>query len=190
MTTKDKIIFAAVQLFVEQGVAQTTTREIAQRADVAEGSIYRYFPSKEELAWQIFHAYHQSLAQSLSVAIHQENKLEQQIQSLVDCFLSLADDDWLMFRYYLTAQHTHMHKISADMMTPYTVVYSVIDAAKHNEELHCTDSKIIAAMAMGAVHQIAVNKIYGRIEGDLKPHVEEVSRAVYGLITASAMQSA
>lgn len=43
------IVSAAVRLFSRQGYANTTTREIAADAGVAEGSIYRYFKSKQEI---------------------------------------------------------------------------------------------------------------------------------------------
>ncbi|MBM3650754.1 MAG: helix-turn-helix transcriptional regulator, partial [Alphaproteobacteria bacterium] len=48
--TKSRLERAALTLFVARGVAETTTKEIAMAASVAEGTIYRYFPSKEQLA--------------------------------------------------------------------------------------------------------------------------------------------
>lgn len=44
-----RVIIAAVELFGEQGYADTSTREIAQRAGVSEGSIFKQFPTKKEL---------------------------------------------------------------------------------------------------------------------------------------------
>ncbi|WP_170149560.1 TetR/AcrR family transcriptional regulator [Rhodoplanes roseus] len=37
---------AAVELFLEVGFAETRMEEIAARADVAKGTLYRYFPTK------------------------------------------------------------------------------------------------------------------------------------------------
>lgn len=47
--TKARVERAALTLFVARGVAETTTKEIAMAASVAEGTIYRYFPSKRDL---------------------------------------------------------------------------------------------------------------------------------------------
>lgn len=44
-----EIFFAAASLFAEKGFHATTTQEIAKRAGVAEGTIFRYFPSKRDL---------------------------------------------------------------------------------------------------------------------------------------------
>jgi AcrR family transcriptional regulator len=44
-----EILAAAAQVFAEKGYASTTTREIAQAADIAEGTLYNYFGGKREI---------------------------------------------------------------------------------------------------------------------------------------------
>ncbi len=41
-----RIINAAIEIFSEKGFESTRTREIADKAGIAEGTIFRYFPSK------------------------------------------------------------------------------------------------------------------------------------------------
>jgi len=54
ITDKQKaIIKAAVELFSEKGYAATSTREIAQRAGVAEGTIFKQYPTKKDLMLRI-----------------------------------------------------------------------------------------------------------------------------------------
>lgn len=45
---------AAAGIFARKGFHNTTTKEVAEAADVAEGTIYNYFDSKEDLLIQIF----------------------------------------------------------------------------------------------------------------------------------------
>ena len=50
MTDKQKaVIKAAVELFSENGYAATSTKEIAMRAGVAEGTIFKQYPTKKDL---------------------------------------------------------------------------------------------------------------------------------------------
>ncbi|MEW5852735.1 MAG: TetR/AcrR family transcriptional regulator [Myxococcota bacterium] len=49
-STRESIMKAAVELFAERGFHGVAVPEVAQRAGVATGSIYRHFPSKEALA--------------------------------------------------------------------------------------------------------------------------------------------
>ena len=45
----EHILDAAANLFAERGFHRTTTRDIAEAADVAEGTLYNYFASKDDL---------------------------------------------------------------------------------------------------------------------------------------------
>ncbi|HWP18335.1 MAG TPA: TetR/AcrR family transcriptional regulator [Burkholderiaceae bacterium] len=44
-----ELLDAALQLFVEKGFAATKMDDVASRAGVSKGTVYLYFPSKEEL---------------------------------------------------------------------------------------------------------------------------------------------
>jgi len=44
-----ELLDAALSLFVEKGFAATRSEEVAARAGVSKGTLYLYFPSKEEL---------------------------------------------------------------------------------------------------------------------------------------------
>jgi AcrR family transcriptional regulator len=45
----NELLDAALDLFVEKGFAATRAEEVAQRAGVSKGTLYLYYPSKEEL---------------------------------------------------------------------------------------------------------------------------------------------
>lgn len=54
MTPKQqKIVEAAITLIAEQGYANTSTNEIAKRAGVAEGTIFRHYKTKQALLFSI-----------------------------------------------------------------------------------------------------------------------------------------
>ncbi len=54
LTEKQKdIIAAATELFAEKGFAATSTSEIAKKAGVAEGTIFRHYQTKKELLMSI-----------------------------------------------------------------------------------------------------------------------------------------
>jgi len=54
--TRDRLARAALELFTTRGFHATTTPLIAARAGVAEGTIYRHFPSKDDLLNEVFRA--------------------------------------------------------------------------------------------------------------------------------------
>ena len=52
--TKERILEAALHLFREKGLEATTTKEISKRAGIAEGTLFNYFKTKEDLALYFF----------------------------------------------------------------------------------------------------------------------------------------
>lgn len=48
-TSRDKIVEAAMDLFAVRGYGPTGLSEIARQAEVQQGSLYHFFPTKEEL---------------------------------------------------------------------------------------------------------------------------------------------
>jgi AcrR family transcriptional regulator len=51
---RNAILRAALELFAKKGFHRTTTKEISKRARIAEGTLFNYFPTKEDLALYFF----------------------------------------------------------------------------------------------------------------------------------------
>lgn len=74
--TKQKIVDAALAIAAEKGFEQATTAEIARKAGVAEGSIYNYFRTKDDLLIHTVSQFAGSFLSALSEAVsHEENPL-------------------------------------------------------------------------------------------------------------------
>ena len=52
--TRKAILRAALELFAKKGFYQTTTKAIARKAGIAEGTLFNYFETKEDLALYFF----------------------------------------------------------------------------------------------------------------------------------------
>src|SRR4051812_9294804 len=52
--TKEQILEAALALFRKRGLEGTTTKQISQRAGIAEGTLFNYFKTKDDLALFFF----------------------------------------------------------------------------------------------------------------------------------------
>jgi AcrR family transcriptional regulator len=50
---KARILKAALSLFAQKGYAKTTTKELANRAKVAEGTIFRHFNHKKDILMEV-----------------------------------------------------------------------------------------------------------------------------------------
>lgn len=66
-----EILDAAAELFVSQGIAATTTRQIAERVGIRQASLYYYFAGKDEILLELLT---QSVRPSLRVAGELESR--------------------------------------------------------------------------------------------------------------------
>ncbi|BCJ98513.1 TetR/AcrR family transcriptional regulator [Anaerocolumna chitinilytica] len=73
---KEKILNSALQLFCEKGYYNTTTNEIAQRAEVSIGSLYSYFKDKDTIFLEILEKYHEKFDMAKNYVLNDFNLLE------------------------------------------------------------------------------------------------------------------
>jgi AcrR family transcriptional regulator len=167
---------------VARGVAETTTKEIAMAASVAEGTIYRYFPSKEQLALDLFLHHHRALAEALTEAQRPARGLRARIDAIVRCYCEWADRDWTLFAYHLLNQHSFLIQVPDGTPNPVTVVREVISQAMKAGEIPRRNVDLVAASAIGVVLQAATYKVYGRFTGDLSDHVRFFADAAWAVL--------
>ena len=134
-TTKTRIARAALTLFVEKGIAETTVRDIAAAAKVAEGTLYRHFTGKDDLAWEIYAGNFAAFAGELDRRQREQDRLAGKLGVMVEHFCSFFDRDPVLFSYLLLAQHDFMKRVPPEMPNPVDLVHQVIWRAMSTGEL-------------------------------------------------------
>lgn len=87
---RQEIIAAARSLFWKKGFAGTTMPEIAAAAELAPGTLYLYFPSKDALYVELLLECYDQLIASLKAAAGRHSAPRRQAEALVDAFLGFA----------------------------------------------------------------------------------------------------
>jgi len=175
--TKERLTRSALKLFVEKGITEATVRDISQAAGVAEGTLYRHFASKEELAWELFAGNFMAFARDLEEVAKREAGFAARLTAMVRRFCQFFDRDPLLFSYLLLAQHAQLHKVTEEMANPVTVLRKLVAQGMEAGEVPPGDPEVVAAMVLGVVLQVAVFKIYGRVTRDLSSLADELVAA-------------
>lgn len=182
--TRQKINRTALELFAKQGVTETTTRDIAAGAGIAEGTIYRHYQSKDELVRTLFLDHYQALGRTLAEVAAAKPGLEEQVAAMIAVFCRLFDEDRPLFTFLLLTQHGQLAAVTEDMITPVSVLTGVVRDAQVRDEIPGeADPDLLTAMVMGLVLQPAVFNIYGRLEGNLALRQDSMSRAALDVLT-------
>jgi AcrR family transcriptional regulator len=92
-STQDQIKSAARTLFLKQGYAATTTRDIAKAADTNVALINYYFRSKENLFAEIMIEQVRSFAHGLSSVVNDpDTDLREKFTRMADAYLTLFEE--------------------------------------------------------------------------------------------------
>jgi len=180
--TKELIARTALQLFVEKGITATTIRDIASAAGIAEGTLYRHYDSKDQLAWELFSTNYLAFARELDRLQEEYDTLQDKLAAMIRQFCTFFDRDSVLFSYLLLAQHGQLKKVTPEMETAVTVLQKVIAQGIARGEAPEMEVELAAAMVLGVVLEVAVFKAYGRITQDLSELRESLVAACWRVL--------
>lgn len=182
--TKQRIVEAALGLFVSRGVAATTTRDIAERAEIAEGTIYRHFESKEALATEIFLEGFLPYSKFLQQLERAEGVLLDKIEKAAGQFYRLFDADPTLWMYIMTYQTGEQSKVPDKMATPYSVLLVLLKKSARKGEIGTLDPVLGVQIVLGMIEHPAVGVVYGELDAPLAPRLPEVMAAIRKVLSS------
>lgn len=99
MDKRERIINAALKLFVDNGFHGTATSKIAQEAGVANGTLFQYFKTKDELVIALYIHIKEELAEYVCKNTAENADIKETIKSQVLSSLFWALDNQTKFRF-------------------------------------------------------------------------------------------
>jgi AcrR family transcriptional regulator len=182
--TRERIERAALKLFVEQGVAETSIREISREAGISQGAMYNHFESKDELAWSLFAEHFSEIGQELYHRAQEQESLEAKFRAMIAYVFERFDQDWLLVSYVFLARHLHLKRVTRSLGNPYVAFRAVIASAIRGGEIPRQDTDLAASMVVGAIIQVIDTKILGVIKGKLAGKADATAEACARLLQA------
>ncbi len=162
--TRRRIERAALKHFVEQGIAETSIRDIADEAGISLGAMYNHFKSKEELAWQLFVEIWDEVGAELRRRAQTEPNLPRQLGSMIEYIFRRFDEDRLRVIYFLKFRHQHLARVDlASRANPYTIFRTVIAEAMRRGEVAQGELNLKCTLIFGGILQAIDSRILGRL---------------------------
>jgi len=90
LATRERIVRAATELVARGGYREAQVAEVARRAGIATGTVYRYFPSKAELAAEVFRAASQREVDAVAAAAAAHDDPREALAAAVETFARRA----------------------------------------------------------------------------------------------------
>ena len=182
--TRDRIEQAAVRLFVEKGVAETSIRDISRAVGLSEGALYRHFEGKDELVWKAFERHYVDFAVTLQQLAEREPTARGKIAAMIRGFCRAHDDNPTLFKFLLFIQHGQLSKLEPGTLTPVEVMRSVLDKAIASREIPAQEPDLATALVFGVVLQPVTFAAYGRLPINLSSMCERLIAAAWAVLGA------
>ena len=179
------ILRAALELFTEKGIHATTTKDIARRAGVSEGALYRHFSSKQELAEDLYLTHLSHFTALLDKSVLPHRAFKDRMEALVTGCFRFFDEDRTLFTYLILSEHNELGRTTRRVRHIRHLVRDVLTEGRASGEVREGDLELLGALVIGAVIRVAIFRIYGLIQGDLVPRSKEVAEACYRAVGKS-----
>jgi len=183
--TRDRIEKAAIRLFVEKGVTETSVRDIARAVDISEGALYRHFVSKDELVWAAFERHYVEFAGRLQSLAQNEIDVRGKLGAMIRGFCHAHDENPTLFRFLLFVQHGQLNKLAPGTPTPVDAVRAVIETGVASKQIPAQPPDLATALVFGIVLQPVTFAAYGRLPSKMSPMSERLITAAWAAVSAA-----
>ena len=166
---RDRILQAAVKVFAKNGFHATRVSEVAKAAGVADGTIYLYFKSKEELLISLFEDRVQKLLVFMKDGIDKEKPPSERLRAVIDMQLGLVANERELAEV-ITVILRQSARLMKEFAQPHFLAYleaiaSIISEGQSTGAFRDDISASVAARAVfGALDGITLTWALGRAE--------------------------
>ena len=185
---REAILRAAVRVFARNGYFNSKVSDVASEAGIADGTVYLYFKSKDEILHSVFD---QAMERFISEGKNELSALvgpEDRLRRIAELHLERlgADRDLaIVFQVELRGSIKFMQEFSAAGFADYLdIIRSTIEDGQSAGIFRRDVRPIIAAKILyGALDEMVTNWILSKKEYDLAPMAGEVLKTFFGGMT-------
>ncbi|HYR95338.1 MAG TPA: helix-turn-helix domain-containing protein [Candidatus Binatus sp.] len=182
-TKRPEIERAALRLFVTRGLRGTTVRDIAAHAGVAEGTLYRHWRSKRELARTLFRGCAAAVADELRRAAEAEPTAPGKLVAAIRALFRCARNEILLYEMLILPPSRDTQDFVADAESPAEVLAAIIAAGQRRREFVQIDPRLAAECVVGAVNRVAIHRRLGTLPRRLAEYERELAGAMLATLT-------
>lgn len=176
---RELIIQSAIAVFAETGYFNTRVSRIAKNANVADGTIYLYFKTKEEILFAIFD---EMMEAFLSKGVSEIQDIEcplEKLKKIIRMHLEIMGGDRNLAKVFqIELRHTahFMSKISQDKLRKYfELITTVIKEGQVKRMIRPDVNPLFATkFVFGAIDEMATNWVLSPKKYSLKQDAEGI----------------
>src|SRR5262245_38633241 len=170
---RKRILQAAVKVFARKGYFAARVSEIAKKAGVADGTIYLYFKSKEDILVRLFDEVMAEQAKEVGKAVARRSSAPERLRVIAEHHLRAMGanrDLAVVFQVELRQSTKFLERFTASWLRDYFVLITqVLEQGKREGVLRADlNTKVTTKAFFGALDEIVTSWIIGGKGYDLE----------------------
>lgn len=158
MDKREKLLQTALELFVSQGFNDTPTSKIAKEAGIATGTLFYFFPTKDDLIISLYLKLKGQVAESINAALAEVKSTKEIIKTYYEESLNWSLDNPNEFLFLAQFSNSpYLKKIGGDEIASQTAsVLRLFSLAIERQQIANMDVNLLYALISNQV--IGVNQ--------------------------------
>ena len=182
---REAILRAAIKVFAQKGYFNSKVADIAKEAGIADGTVYLYFKSKDEILHSIFDRAMEEFIAEGKREIAQIAKADGRLRRIAQLHLEKlgADRDLaIVFQVELRGSTKFMEEFSGGGFAEYLdIIRQTISEGQKSGVFRADLKPITAAKILyGALDEMVTNWILSKRKYPLAPMADEVLKVFFG----------
>jgi TetR/AcrR family fatty acid metabolism transcriptional regulator len=180
---REAILRAAVKVFARKGFFNSKVADIATETGIADGTVYLYFKSKDEILHSIFDQAMEAFIEEGKKELAQIDGAKERLRRIAELHLERlgADRDLaVVFQVELRGSIKFMQEFSAAGFADYLdIIRQTIEDGQRAGVFRKDIKPIVAAKILyGALDEMVTNWILSKKKNDLPPIADEVLKVL------------
>lgn len=180
---RERVTRAALELFAQRGVDATTTRDIARRAGLAEGTLYRHFRTKRELAVSLFLTLAGRLRDALQNRLRGVHDPEEQIRAFVHGFFDFAAQEPAAYEF-IVHRHPDLRRLPPAVPLPKDLLVQILRRGVRRRKFRAIDPALATAMIVGMTVRVILFLSQSAIRRPRREVADAVADAALRIVRA------
>ena len=175
------IVKTAIRLFTVQGFQGAPTSLIAKESGVSTGTLFYYFPTKEELITSIYFQIKERLENEFSSGVNDEKSIERKARRLWSNIIrwGVKNPDEFLFMEQFNSSPYMVNIAKKNAMTNDDIVYEVFSEAIRKGALKDADPVVAFIMVVSSARGIVKSMIDSKGKLDVDESIDQSFRLMW-----------
>jgi AcrR family transcriptional regulator len=173
-----KLLEASCRVFAEKGFEGASVDTIAREAGIAKGTVYLYYPSKEELYWATLRGGLEEMSRQVREAMEKAKTLRGKVRALVATKLAFFDSHRDFYKIYQAEfgpvrRPLYLHTDLRDLYLEHVrSLERMIDAAGKRGEIRKVPSETAAFVLADLTRGVIARRLFGWSKAAVEEEVD------------------